>query len=471
MNVDVDLGPGKLTSTTAWRYWNWDPSNDRDFTGLPVLSLSQAPSRQEQTSQEVRWAGDFSSRLSGVFGLFAFKQTIEADPFHTEESGASQWRFSQSTTSPLWATPGLFDGYGIRTTPNSENLSEALFGQITWAITDRLSVLPGIRFNYDEKHVDYDRTTYGGLQTTDPALLALQQLVYSSQSFVADVDDSNTSGQVTLDFQATDKIKAYGTFATAFKPVGMNVGGLPTDAAGNAILSAAVIRPEDVRHVEVGLKTTPTPRSTANITLFNTDVEDYQTSVQNGQLGVNRGYLANAEKVRVRGFEFDGNVRVGQGLSFHGAIAYTDGKYVSFVDAPVALEETGGAAASKDISGSDLPGISKWAASFGGEVTRPMAFRSGASELFGGFDVYYRDAFSSSPTPSQYLNVDAYSLLNLRVGFRPATGSGWSGYLWARNLLDEEYFEQLLAASGNAGHYAAVLGDPRTYGVTMRYSF
>src|SRR6185436_15708493 len=46
---------------------------------------------------------------------------------------------------------------------------------------------------------------------------------------------------------------------------------------------------------------------------------------------------------------------------------------------------------------------------------------------------------------------------------------GWSGYLWARNVLDEQYFEQLLAApAGNgAGHYGAVLGDPRVYGATL----
>jgi len=63
-------------------------------------------------------------------------------------------------------------------------------------------------------------------------------------------------------------------------------------------------------------------------------------------------------------------------------------------------------------------------------------------------------------------------LLNLRVGFRSDNG-GWSGYLWARNVLDEQYFEQLLAApAGNgAGHYGAVLGDPRVYGATLRFSF
>ena len=43
LNVDWKLGPGRLTSTTAWRYWNWNPSSDRDFIGLPVTTISAAP--------------------------------------------------------------------------------------------------------------------------------------------------------------------------------------------------------------------------------------------------------------------------------------------------------------------------------------------------------------------------------------------------------------------------------------------
>jgi iron complex outermembrane receptor protein len=37
--------------------------------------------------------------------------------------------------------------------------------------------------------------------------------------------------------------------------------------------------------------------------------------------------------------------------------------------------------------------------------------------------------------------------------------------------LNKDYFEQLLPAGGNAGHYAGVLGDQRTYGITLKYSF
>ncbi len=135
LNADIQIGEGTLTSTTAWRYWNWGPSNDRDFTGLPVLSLSQAPSRHEQFSQEIRYAGDFSEKLSGVFGVFYLSQNLKTTPFHTEESGAAQWRFSQSSTSALWFTPGLLEGYGIRTTSLLESVGAAVFGQLDWAIT------------------------------------------------------------------------------------------------------------------------------------------------------------------------------------------------------------------------------------------------------------------------------------------------------------------------------------------------
>jgi len=91
------------------------------------------------------------------------------------------------------------------------------------------------------------------------------------------------------------------------------------------------------------------------------------------------------------------------------------------------------------------------------------------SKVFLALDGYYRSSFSSSPSPSRYLNIDGYALLNARAGFRAT--DGLSVFVWSRNLLDKEYFEQLLPAAGNAGHYAAVLGDPRTYGVTMRYNF
>lgn len=467
LNADIEVGPGTLTSTTAWRYWNWDPSNDRDFTGLQGLALSQAPSKHRQWSQEVRWAGTFSSRLKAVIGVFAFGQNLNSDPAHTEEAGRDQWRFSQNSTSPLWQTPGLFEGYGIRTYPKLKTFSGAVFGQLDWAITDRLSLLPGVRLNYDDKEVNFRREPYGGLETDDPELIALKNAVYSAQAFDAEIDDTNLSVQLTLAFKAAESVNTFVTYATGFKPIGLNLGGLPT-SDGSPMVELAVIKPEEVRHFEVGVKTSPTPTSTLNVTLYNTDVRDFQAQVQAADLAINRGYLANAEKVRVRGIELDGNVRLHDNLLFYGALAYTDGKFVSFTNAPPPLEETGGPTF-KDISGGNLPGISKWAGSLGGEIATAGYFLGLDGNYFLAFDTYYRSSFSSNPSPSRYLVVEGYTLLNARIGFRE-TGNK-SVFIWSRNLLDKDYFEQLLPGAGNTGHYAGVLGDPRTFGVTLRYAF
>jgi len=467
-NVDVKVGPGTLTSTTAWRFWNWNPSNDRDFTGLQGLALSQAPSRHDQWSQEVRWAGDLSSNLSAVIGVFAFGQQLNADPAHTEESGRDQWRFAQNSQSELWQTPGLFEGYGIKSYPSLKTFSGAVFAQVDWAITSRLRILPGIRVNYDDKSVNFRRETYGGLQTDDPDLLALKKVVYSDQAFEANIDDTNVSGQLTLAFKASDKINTFATFSTGFKPVGLNLGGLP-NSNGQPMLELAVIKPESVRHYEVGVKAQPTRNISLGLTVYNTDVKNYQAQVQAADLSVNRGYLANAEKVRVRGVEFDGMVRFSSFFSLYGSLAYTDGTYVRFTNAPPPLEETGGPTF-KDISGGKLPGISEWAASFGGEAaTRTTSLFGQEGEFVFAVDGFYRSSFSSNPSPSKYLVVDGYTLLNGRAGFRAADGV--SLYLWVRNAFNKDYFEQLLPGAGNAGHYAGVLGDQRTYGITLRYTF
>jgi iron complex outermembrane receptor protein len=467
LNIDWKVGPGRLTSTTAWRYWNWDPSNDRDFIGLPVTTISSGTSRQRQWTQEVRYAGDVSRSMNFVAGVFLYRQQIDSDPVIKQEHGSAAARFLLAPSANA-ATPGLLDGYGFNQFLAFRNTSAALFGQVEWSVTGRLRLLPGLRFNYDKKKVDFDQQIYGGLQTADAALIALQRSVLAPQSYAADVDDTNLSGQITAAYRIGRSANAYATYATSFKSVGLNLNGVPNDAADRPVLAAATVRPEDVRHIEVGLKTEPFRGVTANISVYDTEIEDFQAQVVNAGVGVLRGYLANAEKVRVRGVEFDGNARVTSNLSFYGALAYTDGKYISFPDAPPPLEDTGGPQV-KDISGSVLPGISKWALSLGSEVSTPRTLLGRSGQLFAAVDASYRSTFSSSATASRYLVVEGYPLLNARAGFRWA--EGWTLSAWSRNVLNRDYFELLSAAPGNTGLYVGQPGDGRTFGVTMRVSF
>lgn len=468
LNIDYKLGKGKLTSTTAYRKWDWGPSNDRDFTGLKVLTKSQNPSIHNQFSQEFRYAGEISKSLSGSGGIFLLSQEVITYP-GTEESGKDQWRFSRSSLSNNWTVPGLLDGFGTVTRSSIKSFTGAIFGQVDWAITEKIHLLPGIRFNYDNKDVDYNRQTYGGLQTTNTALLAIKKGIYSDQAYKLTVNEFNVSWNITAAHRASERLNAYATWSTSYKPVGVNVAGIPNNSAGEPDLNYAKVKPEFVNHFEVGVKTRPTSRTTFNISGFYTSIKDYQTQVQTAELNVNRGYLANAEQVRVSGVEVDASIKVKEYLSLYGNFAFTDGVYVTFKNAPLPLEETGATASFKDISGSQLPGISKYAGNIGGELSLKGKFFGQTGKYFLNVNVYGRSGFSSSNTPSRYLNIDGYNLLNGSIGFR--TSPGFTVFVWGRNILNTRYHEQLLPAGGGTGIYASVLGDPVTYGITVRANF
>ncbi len=83
---------------------------------------------------------------------------------------------------------------------------------------------------------------------------------------------------------------------------------------------------------------------TLNLAAFWTDITDYQATVNNNAINVIRGYLANAGKVRSRGFEFDSSFRPSERFNFYVNGSYTDAKYVDFKNAPCPPELSGGTA-------------------------------------------------------------------------------------------------------------------------------
>jgi iron complex outermembrane receptor protein len=484
------VGPGALTSITAWRFWDWKPENDRDFLGLSIVSKSQNPSQQDQYSQELRY-NYANERLDLVVGAFAFKQRVDTQGVEQQGPASSRWNIAPS--NPLSNDPTVLDGLVARNTQSLKNTSFALFGQASWKLTGDFTIQPGVRLNYDKKEGFYQRLVFDGQGV--PVLLgqtgarrAAQLAVFTPQLSAPEFSDWNFSYDLTASYRFARDVLGYATYAKSFKTGGVNQNGLPTDAAGNPILAAGAIKPEDVDHYEAGLKTQFWDRrATLNLSAFRTDIKDYQATVTNGQLGVLRGYLANAGKVRSQGFEFDFAVRPSERVNAYLNGAYTDATYRKFVDAPCPPELSGGTTvgagqtpsapgtpgglspANCDISGQRLPGVSKWSLSFGAEVNAPATLLGNEGEVYLGYDGSYRSNFSSNASPSAYTWVDGYALSNFRAGFR--TLEGLNLYAWVRNAFDEDYFEQLAVGPSNTGLIAGAPGDPRTFGVTLKAGF
>ena len=490
LKITWDVGPGTLTSVTAYRTWDWKPENDRDFTGLSIVALSQNPSQQDQITQEFRYAytGD---KFDFVLGAFAFDQRIDTQGTEAQGRAASRWNIAPY--NPLSLDPSVLDGLTARNTQVLESTSAALFGQLSWKVTDAFTIQPGARINYDKKSGFYQRRVFAGtgvkLTGAETDARSRAQLgVFTPQTSAPSDSDWNLTYDLTASYELAPDVLAYGTYAKSFKTIGINQNGLPTDAAGVPIAEAGTIRPEKVDHLEVGLKSQFWDRrATLNLAAYRTDIRDYQATVNNGQFGVLRGYLANAGKVRSQGVEADFAIRPSQRFTAYTNAAYTDAKYESFVDAPCPPELAGGSVAAPgqtpsapgtpggispancDISGQRLPGVSKWAFSYGAEGNLPATVLGKQGEIYLGYDGTYRSGFSSNPSPSIYTNVEGYDLSNFRLGFR--TDGGLNLFAWVRNAFDENYFEQLFVGPSNTGLIAGLPGDPRTWGATAAITF
>jgi iron complex outermembrane receptor protein len=485
-----NVAGGTLTSVTAWRFWDWKPQNDRDFLGLSIVAKSQNPSQQDQYSQELRFNRSWDAH-DLVVGAFAFHQRIDTQG--TEQQGAAASRWNINPSNALSNDSSVLAGLTALNTQWLKSTSFAVFGQLSWKVTDAFTLTPGARLNYDEKSGFYERKVIDGqgapvLLTDTGARRAAQLAVYTPQVSAPSFDDWNFTYDLSASYQLNRDLLAYATYAKSFKTGGINQNGLPTDAAGKPIEAAGAIKPEDINHVEGGLKTQWLDRTlTANLAVFRSDIKNYQATVSNGQLGVLRGYLANAGKVRTQGVELDSAYRPNARFSTYLNAAYTDAKYVRFVDAPCPPELSGGTVATGtqvpgaagvagalspancDVSGQRLPGVSKWSVALGAEVNVPGDFLGKTGEFYVGYDGSYRSKFSSNPSPSAYTWVDGYAIANFRAGFR--TPEGLNLYGWVRNAFDENYFEFLAVGPSNTGLIAGQPGDPRTWGVTLRASF
>uniref|UniRef100_UPI0035CA3764 TonB-dependent receptor n=1 Tax=uncultured Sphingomonas sp. TaxID=158754 RepID=UPI0035CA3764 len=504
-----DLGPATLTSVSAWRYWDWQPANDRDFIGLPITTVSQNPSQQHQVSQELRLASNGKNKLDYTVGAFVFHQTIATQGSQVQGSAASKFLLSGADAN----NPNVLNGLTSTNTINFDNTSFAVFGKLNWALTEKFHVQPGLRVNYDKKSGSYNavvsihNSQYDFVATADnvAALLANAKATSTAagttfqnqintlapQRYSPEFSAWNVSGDLTLSYDFASDFHGYATYSRSFKSGGINLSGLPLNSTSTGVdLTTQTVRPEKVNAYEIGLKTQFLDRRlTLNVAGFWTDITDYQATVNNNAINVIRGYLANAGKVRSRGFEFDASLRPSKRFNLYVNGAYTDAKYIDFKNAPCPPELSGGTAvdathpaspagragtaaspsyspAQCDISGQVLPGISKYSLSYGGEYNVPVGGSGG--QVYLGYDGSYRSRFSSNPSASAYTYIDGYALSNFRLGYRK---QDFNVFAWVHNAFDQNYFELLSTQSGSTGLIVGQPGDPRTFGGTISKTF
>ena len=454
--IDIDLPGATLTSISAWRFWNWDPVNDLDFTPLSAFSAADNVDKQDQYSQELRIASSGSNKVDYVAGLFLYDETINQYLTVGYGPAATQMLVSQ-------ALPGLIlNGVSKVDTNRYHTTSLAAYGQATIHLTDALSLTGGLRYSHDNKRGNYSAVALGGIPLAGPlaAFAPIRAAFATSGAFDVQSKVGKVSGAANLSYRVNNNVMVYTSYSRGNRSGGLNLTQLATGIS-------PVVAPESIDAYEVGLKTSLLDnRVTFNVAGYLQNDRNYQANVADPtRLAV--VYLSNVPKVRSKGIEIDMQGRLSDNFSVYGALAYTDAKIVSYPASACPLELTN--LNTCDLSGYAIAGIPKWSASFGGEVKQPVTVFDAQSEAYLGFDYSYRSEVNNGGYSAATL-LEPLHLVNARLGVR-AANRRIDASLWVKNLFDKQYLSDVAVGTGNTGLLTAQLGDPRTYGVTLRFHF
>lgn len=462
--VNWDFGNAALTSISAYRWWDWNPANDGDSTSLPITTKAQQANRQRQFSQELRLASKGNRTVDYVIGAYYFWQIVNGYGATRYGPAAALWNLP--TANQTIANAAL-DGFEANSTSTPETRTFALFGQTDWHLSDALTLTTGLRWTHEKKAGAFSQFWVDGADLSGftpaqvTAINAIRTQFNPVTNFSTRFSENNLSGLITLNWRVAPDANVYASYSRGNKSGGLNLTALPVGIAPE-------VAPEKVDAFELGFKSQFLDRrATFNAAAFWTEIRDYQTAItEQVPNTVNvRQYIANIPKVRSRGVEGDLAFQANDNLSFTASASYTDAKYVEYRNAPQAVENLnlGGI---QDLSGKPLSGVPEFAWSVGADGNAPLGELVGRElSLYAHADYAHRSSFNTSATNSAWAQVPGFGIANARIGLK--TGDGlWDLSVWGRNLFDKDYFLNLSAA--NTGVVTAQVGEPRTYGVTLR---
>ncbi len=304
----------------------------------------------------------------------------------------------------------------------------ALFGQTESALTERMNLTLGLRYEYHSSEYD------------------------DSNGVDFDPDDDLFGAKIALDYMLNDSTMAYISAAKGYKAGGFNtLGSLDPDLRE--------FDPEDLYNLEAGVKGSWFEDSlSARISAFYMWRDDMQ--VESSVVRVRPDgssefiqFVGNASDGTNSGFEAELEFRATDGLTLFANLGLLFSEYDGFVNA-----------AGEDLDGRDQAQAPEYQFFLGADYR----FGNGLflrAEVEGKDDYYFSDNHDGKS--------DAYELLNLAAGI---DRGNWSVTLWGRNVTDEDYFVRGFFFGNDPRDFYepkvyTQLGEPARYGMTLEWQY
>ncbi|UAJ10859.1 TonB-dependent receptor [Glacieibacterium megasporae] len=517
---DWNVGPGTLTSISAYRDWKNTAGFDADFSTADIDYLPSDDSNSSQFrtfSQEVRYAGT-AGKLDYLVGAFFADEKLRQNTsvlvgsqftpylsllFSSLVEGKPDATFLQTgLTFPFVRGVNFAAGSGSVDRYRQRDDTYALFSDDTLHITDQLSLNVGVRYTLDDKKLNAvsnnigngagcgaANAAFGILNGVNPAAaaqlaavngtLCLPFLSPGYNNFINNQtrEENVPSGTAKLAYRLNRELLLYASYARGYKAGGFNLDRVEctVGTAGCAPGSAAVVTPilntgfakETNDSYEIGEKATLFDRKVLlNATAFYQKYQGFQLNTFTGLVFV----VTSVPQVISKGVDADFVWLASKAFSVQGGVTYADTRY--------------------DLNDGQLATLQAQTGYLGGEHSRVSLAPLWSASLSGTYSVEvgnnyvarlnlgakYSSGYNtgSDLDPGKYQS--GYVVANGRVAFGPKDGR-FSAEIWAENLLNTNY-QQVAFNSGfqnvptNAtGVLDAFLGAPRTFGGTLRVKY
>jgi outer membrane receptor protein involved in Fe transport len=402
-------------------------------------------------SHELRIASPQENRFRFVTGLFWQQQNHDI-----------QQRYLIKDLSPEQSITGWEDTLWLTKQVRRDH-DEAVFGEVSFDVTDKLTVTGGARYFRAENSLEgfFGFADWGWSSTGEAKCAAGSATFHGAPCnyLGKTTEESDWLGRFNVTYQIDDNKLIYGTWSQGYRPGGINRRGtLPPYVS------------DYLSNYEFGWKSTwADNRLMFNGAVFQENWEDFQFALL-GQNGLTE--IKNANQAQIRGLELDMswaatyNFRVSGGMGWYDAQLTEN--YCGFTDAngnPVT-----------DCPDPEAPDGTRLpvTAEFKGNLTGRYIFDVGDYEAYlQGSVVYEGDRTSDLRVLEQGIlgDLPAYWLTDFSAGFKK---NSWAVDVYLKNALDENpdlYRYAQCAETVCGGQLYTVTTQPRTLGVRFSQKF
>ena len=479
--AEADLGGAVLTSVSS--YTNRDILVSRDasaLTGSVSVDLGYPdaavllPSNLRDTTdlstitQEVRFASDTAGPFQWLIGGF-YSNT---DRFYRQRLPTPGYAAFTDAVLGAGTSAAVANGFANLDSPFNSDLPYdieqiAIFGEATYALTDRFDVTVGARY------YDFEETrtiTTGGLFANGDS---------------GQVDTTSSDGitpRVLLSYDVSDGLTLNAQASQGFRLGGVNDPlNVPLCNAQDLALFGGFQDYDDetLWNYEVGAKATGNGFY-ANVAGFYNDISDLQVTLDAGSCSSR--IVFNVPEAHTLGVEAEIGFAPFEGLDIVFSGSWIEAEFDTTL--PGALTQATGIR-----EGNRLPSVPEFqfavsgsyewpvgaradgfvAASFsyvGSRFTQPADQENNPRTFVTGLP--FGGAPASASTTID-LELPSYELLNLRAGIEFDRGLEVAAYV--NNVFDENPLLSFDRERGGRARLGFQIGQPRTYGLTVRQSF